>query len=131
MCRSLSIAQGFVWYNFLSMLTTFSLPRHHSLSWTASPLSFSMTNMGNLHYFLGKAVSHTPSGLFLSQSKYVVEILDKADMTNCKPSTTPVDTSSKVSDQTRQPFDNPTLYWSLAGALQYLTITRPNIQYAV
>lgn len=52
-------------------------------------------------------------------------------MSSCKPSTTPVDTKSKVGATSSATFDAPTLYRSLAGALQYLTFTRPDISYAV
>ena len=91
---------------------------------------FSMTDLGSLNYFLGIAVTRDPHGMFLSQRKYALEILDRAKMTNCKPDHTPADTSAKV-DGSGTPVTDPTLYRSLAGALQYLTFTRPDISYAV
>jgi hypothetical protein len=48
-------------------------------------------------------------------------------MTDCKPYTMLVDTYAKVSYDTGVPVNNPTTYHSLAGALQYLTFTRPDI----
>ena len=89
-----------------------------------------MTDLGDLHYFLGVSASRTVDGLFLSQQKYATEILDRASMTNCKPATTPADLFAKL-DGSGPPVDDPTLYRSLAGALQYLTFTRPDIAYAV
>ncbi|GJS24176.1 ribonuclease H-like domain-containing protein, partial [Tanacetum coccineum] len=68
--------------------------------------------------------------LFLSQKKYVVEILDRAHMVNCNPSRTPIDTESKLGSD-GDPVYDPTLYRSLAGSLQYLTFTRPDISYVV
>ncbi|GKC18751.1 ribonuclease H-like domain-containing protein [Tanacetum coccineum] len=65
--------------------------------------------------------------MFLSQSKYAIVILERAHMVNCNPSQTPVDTESKLGDDG----DPMTLYRSLAGSLQYLTVTRPNISYAM
>jgi len=91
---------------------------------------FSMKDLGTLHYFLGMHVQHTPSGLFLSQRQYMLEILDRAGMTDCKPCTTPVDVNPKLSAD-GVPIDDPTDFRSLAGALQYLTFTRPDISYAV
>ena len=91
---------------------------------------FSMKDLGHLHHFLGMQVQHTSSGLFLSQRQYMLEILDRAGMTNCKPSTTPVDLNPKLSAD-GAPVSDPTDYRSLAGALQYLTFTRPDISYAV
>ncbi|XP_021724878.1 uncharacterized protein LOC110692187 [Chenopodium quinoa] len=52
-------------------------------------------------------------------------------MSACKPANTPVDTKSKLSGDNGAPFDDPSLYHQLAGALQYLTFTRPDISYAV
>jgi hypothetical protein len=68
---------------------------------------------------------------FLSQSTYARDIIARAGMTSCKPSATPVDTKQKLSTSSGTPYDDPTLYRSLAGALQYLTFTRPDISYAV
>ncbi|XP_021738358.1 uncharacterized protein LOC110704852 [Chenopodium quinoa] len=92
---------------------------------------FPMTNLGPLNYFLGIAVTRTPSYLFMSQQKYAQEILEHASMSSCKPTQTPVDTQSKLSADAGPKFHDPTLYRSLAGALQYLTFTRPDIAYAV
>ncbi|KAI3750451.1 hypothetical protein L2E82_21088 [Cichorium intybus] len=91
---------------------------------------FAMTDLGSLNYFLGIAVTRDRQGMFLSQQKYAIEILERATMLNCKPARTPADTSAKF-DGTGPPVADPTLYRSLAGALQYLTFTRPDISYAV
>ncbi|GJX44251.1 mutator type transposase [Tanacetum coccineum] len=64
--------------------------------------------------------------MFLSQRQYVTEILKRAHMANCNPNRTRVDTESKLGDDG----DHLTLYWSLAGTLQYLTLTRPDLSYA-
>nr|GEV39784.1 ribonuclease H-like domain-containing protein [Tanacetum cinerariifolium] len=91
---------------------------------------FAMTDLGPLSYFLGISVTRDSSGLFLSQKKYFVDILDRAHMVNCNPSQTPIDTKSKLGSD-GDSLSDPTLYRSLAGSLQYLTFTRPNIFYAV
>ena len=52
-------------------------------------------------------------------------------MLDCKPCSTPVDTQAKLSEAEGDPVEDPTGYRSLAGALQYLTFTRPDISYAV
>uniref|UniRef100_A0A803NEG0 Uncharacterized protein n=1 Tax=Chenopodium quinoa TaxID=63459 RepID=A0A803NEG0_CHEQI len=69
--------------------------------------------------------------MFLSQRKFAEEIVLRAKMTNCKAAATPVDSRSKLSADVGNPISDPTLYRSLAGALQYLTFTRPEIAYAV
>nr|GEZ04670.1 hypothetical protein [Tanacetum cinerariifolium] len=91
---------------------------------------FSMTDLGALNYFLGISVTHDSFGMFLSQRKYAMEILERAHMVSCNPSRTPVDTESKLGDD-GTPVVDPTLYWSLTGSLQYLTFTRPDITYVV
>nr|GEW07072.1 retrotransposon protein, putative, unclassified [Tanacetum cinerariifolium] len=91
---------------------------------------FVMTDLGPLNYFLGISVTRDSSELFLSRKKYAIEILDRAHMDNCNPSRTPIDTESKLGSDGDSVSD-PTLYRSLAGSLQYLTFTRPDISYAV
>ncbi|GJT97468.1 ribonuclease H-like domain-containing protein [Tanacetum coccineum] len=91
---------------------------------------FAMTDLGSLNYFLGISVTRDSSGLFLSQKKYALEILYRAHMNNCNPSRTPIDTESKLGNDGDSVSD-PTFYQSLAGSLQYLTFTRPDISYAV
>nr|GEW34525.1 putative ribonuclease H-like domain-containing protein [Tanacetum cinerariifolium] len=91
---------------------------------------FAMTNLGSLSYFLGISATRSSSGLFLAQSTFAREIISRAGMDNCNPCRTPVDTKSKLSSL-GTPVSDPTLYRSLAGTLQYLTFTRPDIHYAV
>ncbi|GKD76801.1 ribonuclease H-like domain-containing protein [Tanacetum coccineum] len=57
---------------------------------------FAMTDLGPLNYFMGIYVIRDSSGLFLSQKKYAIEILEKAHMVSCNPSRTPFDTESKL-----------------------------------
>ena len=92
---------------------------------------FSMTDLGALHHFVGINVHHNQAGMFLSQQQYTLEILDRANMLHCNPLSTPVETRSKASLHDGVPYDNPSLYRSLAGALQYLTLTRRDIAFAV
>jgi hypothetical protein len=92
---------------------------------------FSMSDLGDIHHFLGINVHRNHSGLFLSQQQYVFEILERANMLQCNPISTPIDTKQKLSASDGNLFANPSLYRSIAGALQYLTLTRPDISYAV
>nr|GFC51695.1 ribonuclease H-like domain-containing protein [Tanacetum cinerariifolium] len=97
---------------------------------SSSHSEFSMSDLRPLNYFLGISAKRTSSGLFLSQAKYATEILEQAYMLNCNPSKTPVTTESKLGPD-GDPVEDPTLFRILAGALQYLIFTRPNISYAV
>jgi hypothetical protein len=91
----------------------------------------SLKDFGDLHYFLGVSVKRSRDGFFLSQGKYADELLERANMTSCRPSSTPIDTSAKVSASSGVPVSDASEYRSLVGGLQYLTITRPDITYAV
>ena len=90
-----------------------------------------MKDLGQLHHFLGITVEPRPSGLLLHKRQYALDILEWARMTDCKPCSTPVDTQAKLSADLGAPVDDSTAYRSLAGALQYLTFTRPDLTYAV
>ncbi|XP_022040322.1 uncharacterized mitochondrial protein AtMg00810-like [Helianthus annuus] len=92
---------------------------------------FAMKDLGPLSYFLGIQVTRNGNNMFLSQQAYVRDIIHRASMDSCKPVATPVDTQAKLSVDSSPLHDDPTTYRSLAGALQYLTFTRPDIWYAV
>jgi hypothetical protein len=92
---------------------------------------FAMKDLGALHYFLGICVTRTAAGFFLSQSQYAEEILERAGMDNCKAAPTPVDTKAKLPSVDGVKVADPTSYRSIAGALQYLKFTRPEMAYAV
>ncbi|GJW40046.1 ribonuclease H-like domain-containing protein [Tanacetum coccineum] len=77
---------------------------------------FDMTDLGALNYFLGISADRTPTGLFLSQKKYALQLFERAHMVTCNPSRTPIDTESKLSPE-GIPVQDPTLYHSLAGGL--------------
>jgi histone deacetylase 1/2 len=94
---------------------------------------FALKDLGPLHYFLGIEVQKTDQGLCLSQKKYTADLLQRAGMIRCKPVTTPLSSSSKMSviDGTPLGQEDATKYRSIVGALQYLTLTRPDISYSV
>jgi hypothetical protein len=92
---------------------------------------FAVKDMGPLHYFLGVDVQRRNTGFLLSQTKYTEELLDRAGMVHCKPAATPIDTKAKLSVSSGAAVRDPSEYRSIAGVLQYLMITRPDIAYAV
>jgi hypothetical protein len=95
------------------------------------PSEFAMTDLGDLHHFLGISVTRDNSGLFLSQRQYAVDLLQRVGMSECHPTPTPVEARNKLSASEGAPVTNPSEYRSLAGALQYLTLTRPDLAFAV
>lgn len=69
--------------------------------------------------------------MFLSQRKYASDLLVCASMHQCKPISTPLALKAPVSTHPDHPFHDPTPFRSLVGALQYLTLTRPDLSLAV
>ncbi|WVZ89852.1 hypothetical protein U9M48_036205 [Paspalum notatum var. saurae] len=84
---------------------------------------FAMTDLGNLHHFLGVSVTRSSDGLFLSRRHGLAWL--------CHSTATPVDTQAKLSATDGAPVADAAAYRSFAGALQYLTLTRPDLAYAV
>ncbi|RVW64066.1 Protease Do-like 1, chloroplastic [Vitis vinifera] len=93
--------------------------------------SFTLKDLGEVDYFLGIQVRHTTEGLHLSQTKYIKDLLCKAKMQFAKSSTTLMTSGLKLSVYGSDPVENGQLYRSIVGALQYVTITRPEISYCV
>lgn len=94
---------------------------------------FVLKDMGPLHFFLGIQVTRRLDGFHLHQQQYAQDLLDRAGMADCRPSNTPVDTSGKVSENDGTPLSTADAsdYCNIVGALKYLTMTRPDLQYAV
>ncbi|KAJ9561818.1 hypothetical protein OSB04_006978 [Centaurea solstitialis] len=72
-----------------------------------------------------------PHGLLLSQKKYISDIINKANMSYCKPITTPITCSETLTLHGAPTYPSPTDYRSIVGALQYLSLTRPDIAFTV
>nr|GEZ22988.1 hypothetical protein [Tanacetum cinerariifolium] len=92
---------------------------------------FQMSSMGELTFFLGLRVKQKKDGIFISQDKYVAEILKKFGLTERKSASTPIDTQKPLlKDPDGEDVDVHT-YRSTIGSLMYLTLSRPDIMFAV
>ncbi|GJS16994.1 putative ribonuclease H-like domain-containing protein [Tanacetum coccineum] len=92
---------------------------------------FQMSSMGELTFFLGLQVTQKEDGIFISQDKYIAEILKKFNYTDVKSASTPVDLEKPlVKDGDANDVDVH-LYRSMIDSLMYLTASRPNIMFAV
>ena len=94
-------------------------------------VEFEIKDLGPLHYFLGIEVTSLHSGIHLSQTRYTVDLLNRSSMTDCKPCSTPVSAKTQLSTLEGEPLSDLTEYRRLVGSLQYLTLTRPDIAFAV
>ncbi|CAN6713955.1 unnamed protein product [Malus baccata var. baccata] len=77
------------------------------------------------------SLAESDGSLMVTQSKYAKELLKKAGMETCKPTSTPSKPHSQLLVHEGTALADPTLYRSLVGALQYLTFTRPDIAHSV
>jgi hypothetical protein len=92
---------------------------------------FQMSAMGELTFFLGLQVQQKPDGTFISQDKYVRDMLKKFDMDNVRTATTPYEAPKPKNNLEPDPAVNVHLYRSMIGSLMYLTASRPDITFAV
>jgi hypothetical protein len=106
---------------------------HEYIAFVKARLSeqFHMFNLGPLSYFLGIEITSTANGYYLSQRKYIHDLLDRAGLTDHRSVDTPMELHTHLRATDGVPLEDPTQYRHLVGSLVYLGITRPNISYTV
>ncbi|XP_071676997.1 uncharacterized protein [Lolium perenne] len=94
---------------------------------------FALKDLGNLHFFLGLEVHQRANFLLLNQEKYATDLLVRVGMKDYTPCPTPLALNDKLSlhDGSLLGSDDSTNYISIVGALQYLTLTRPDLSFSV
>nr|GEY19954.1 copia protein [Tanacetum cinerariifolium] len=102
-------------------------PRYTQLFSDLMKSRFEMSMMGEMTFFLGLQVNQSPCGIFINQSKYVLEILKKYGMESCDPVGTPMEIKDKLDLDQNGTLVDATKYRSMIGALMYLTSSRPDI----
>ncbi|GJS99574.1 uncharacterized mitochondrial protein-like protein [Tanacetum coccineum] len=92
---------------------------------------FKMSSMVTLTFFLGLQVKQSNGGIFLSQDKYVKDILNKFDFRTIKPASTPIEAHKSLGKDEEGEDVDVHLYRSMIGCLMYLTASRPDIMFVV
>ena len=95
---------------------------------------FAMKDLGPATYFLGIQITNNDGTIKLNQNKYIANILERFNMENCKPASTPTIPGLKLTKNNDTVNENPIrrLYQSMVGALMYVMLgTRPDIAFAV
>ncbi|GJV34700.1 putative ribonuclease H-like domain-containing protein [Tanacetum coccineum] len=92
---------------------------------------FQMSSMGELTFFLGLQVMQRDDGIFISQDKYVADILKKFDFVTIKTASTPIKTNKALLKDEEAEDVDVHLYRLMIGSLMYLTASRPDIMFVV
>ena len=92
---------------------------------------FQTKDLGKFRYFLGIAITQFKDGTVLSQRKYVMDILEEIGLLRAKPVKTPMDPNVKLLPDQGEPLSDVGRYRRLVGKLKYLTVTCPDISFAV
>jgi hypothetical protein len=90
-----------------------------------------MKDLGPLNYFLGLEISFYSDGYYLTQAKYISDLLSRANLTDSKIVDTPTKLNTRLTPHDGKPLRDFTLYRHLVNSLVYLIVTRPDISYVV
>ena len=97
---------------------------------TTMKQEFEMIDLGLMKQFLGIEVNHLKYEIFINQTRYALEVLKRFRMINCRATTTPIATRTKIGKEDQSPNIDSTLFKKLVGSLMYLTTTKPHIMFA-
>jgi hypothetical protein len=90
-----------------------------------------MSDLGPLRYFLEIEISSTPERFFLSQEKYIQDLLNRASLTDHRTAETHIEFNVHLTPTNGEALEDPTRYRHIVGSLVYLDVTRPDISYSV
>jgi len=92
---------------------------------------FQTKDLDKLRYFLSIEVAQSNDGIVISQRKYAMDILEETGLVSSKSVDTPMDPNTKLLQNQGGPISHPEQYRRLVEKLNYLTVTHPDISFAV
>ena len=90
-----------------------------------------MKDLDPLNYFLSLEFSYSADGYYLTQAKYTSNLISRSSIIDCNIVNTPIEYNCRLNSHDGKSLSDATLYRQLVGSLIYLTVTRPDISYAV
>ena len=93
--------------------------------------TFLMTDLGELHYFLGIEITSHIDGFRLSQRRYTLDLLARFGLINSWTTATLMELHLPLQASNGTPLPDPTRYCHLVGSFVYLAITRSDISHVV
>jgi hypothetical protein len=87
--------------------------------------------IGELSYFLGIQIKQMKNGTFVSQGKYIKDIIKKFGLQDAKPMSTPIGTNDQLGIDDSENMVDQKLYRSMIGSLLYVTASRPDVMFSV
>ena len=92
---------------------------------------FEMSMIGELSYFLGLQIKQMKDGTFVSQGKYIKDMIKKFGLQEDKPMSTPMGTNDQLGSNASGNMVDQKLYRSMIGSLLYVTASRPDVMFSV
>ena len=92
---------------------------------------FEISMIGELSYFLGLQIKQLKNGTFVSQGKYIKDMLKKIGMNEAKATSTPMGINNNLDSDASGNMVDQKLYQSMIGSLLYVTASRPDVMFSV
>ena len=92
---------------------------------------FEMSMIEELSYFLGLQIKQLKSGTFVSQGKYIKDMLKKFEMDDAKAISTPMRTNGSLDSDASGNMVDQKMYWSMNGSLLYVIVSRPDVMFSI
>ncbi|XP_020549566.1 uncharacterized protein LOC110011998 [Sesamum indicum] len=92
---------------------------------------FTIKDLGDARYFLGLEIARSASGLYIAQTKYILDIVNDTGLLQAKSASTPFPSSLKLAAGSDSLFSRPDSYRRFVGQLLYLGFSQPDISYPV
>jgi hypothetical protein len=113
------------------MIITRDNPKYIAFVKACLSEQFLMYDLGPLRYFLRIDFSFSLEGFYLSQEKYILDLLDRASLADQQTTDTPMELNVHLCAIDGEPVEDPTRYRHIVGSLIYLCVTRLDISYSI